>query len=74
MRKCRIREVDQFAPKKAPSMQLEWSLFLDLVPEVLLVKKYYLLRAPVAHACNPSYSGGSDMEDHSTKPAQPNNS
>jgi hypothetical protein len=24
----------------------------------------------VAHACNPSYSGGSDQEDHSFKPAQ----
>jgi hypothetical protein len=24
----------------------------------------------VAHACNPSYSGGRDQEDHSSKPAQ----
>jgi hypothetical protein len=23
----------------------------------------------VAHACNPSYSGGRDEEDHSSKPA-----
>jgi hypothetical protein len=23
----------------------------------------------VAHACNPSYSGGRDQEDHSSKPA-----
>jgi hypothetical protein len=27
---------------------------------------------PVAHACNPSYSGGRDQEDCSLKPAQEN--
>jgi hypothetical protein len=27
----------------------------------------------VAHACNPSYSGGSSQEDHDLKPAQENN-
>jgi hypothetical protein len=26
----------------------------------------------VAHACNPSYSGGRDQEDHVPKPAQAN--
>jgi hypothetical protein len=26
----------------------------------------------VAHACNPIYSGGSDQEDHGTKPAKAN--
>jgi hypothetical protein len=26
-------------------------------------------QALVAHACNPSYSGGRDQEDHSSKPA-----
>jgi hypothetical protein len=26
----------------------------------------------VAHACNPSYSGGSDQEDSGSKPAQAN--
>jgi hypothetical protein len=25
-------------------------------------------RVPVAHTCNPSYSGGRDQEDHSSKP------
>jgi hypothetical protein len=31
------------------------------------------LQALLAHACNPSYSGGSDQEDlSSTKPAQAN--
>jgi hypothetical protein len=29
-------------------------------------------RAPVAHACNPRYSGGRDQEDHSLKPAWEN--
>jgi hypothetical protein len=27
---------------------------------------------PVAHTCNPSYSGGSDQEDRCLKPAQAN--
>jgi hypothetical protein len=27
---------------------------------------------PVAHSCNPSYSGGRDEEDHGSKPAQAN--
>jgi hypothetical protein len=31
-------------------------------------------RALVAHACNPSYSGGRDQEDNSLKPAQANSS
>jgi hypothetical protein len=26
--------------------------------------------APVAHACNPSFSGGRDQKDHDSKPAQ----
>jgi hypothetical protein len=26
--------------------------------------------APVAHTCNPSYSGGRDHEDHSSKPGR----
>jgi hypothetical protein len=29
-------------------------------------------QAPVAHACNPNYSGGRDQEDHSAKLAQAN--
>jgi hypothetical protein len=28
--------------------------------------------APVALVCNPSYSGGSDQEDHGSRPAQAN--
>jgi hypothetical protein len=31
-------------------------------------------QAPVAHACNPSYSGGRDQEDQGLKPAQANSS
>jgi hypothetical protein len=27
---------------------------------------------PVAHTCNPSYTGGRDQEDHGLKPAQAN--
>jgi hypothetical protein len=29
-------------------------------------------QAPVAHTCNPSYSGGRDQEDQSSKPTQAN--
>jgi hypothetical protein len=31
-------------------------------------------QAPVAHACNPSYSGGRDQEDCGLKPAWANSS
>jgi hypothetical protein len=31
-------------------------------------------RKPVAHACNPSYSGGRDQEDRNLKLAQANSS
>jgi hypothetical protein len=31
-------------------------------------------QAPVAHACNPSYSGGRDQEDQGLKPAWGNSS
>jgi hypothetical protein len=32
----------------------------------------YISWAPVAHTCNPSYSGGRDQEDCGSKPAQAN--
>jgi hypothetical protein len=38
---------------------------------LLLVRNFCLL-VPVAHTCNPSYSGGRDREDHVLKPAQAN--
>jgi hypothetical protein len=34
----------------------------------------YLSQVPVAHICNPSYSGGRDLEDCSWKPARANTS
>jgi hypothetical protein len=39
-------------------------------------KKFFLAICwvPVAHICNPSYSGGSDQEDCDSKPAQANSS
>jgi hypothetical protein len=39
-----------------------------------LTKNPQFSRAPVAHACNSSYSGGRDQEDHSSKPARANSS
>jgi hypothetical protein len=36
--------------------------------------RYHGRQVPVASACNPSYSGSRDQEDHSSKPAQANSS
>jgi hypothetical protein len=36
--------------------------------------KLQISLALVTQACNPSYSGGRDQEDHSSKPAQANGS
>jgi hypothetical protein len=36
------------------------------------LKKKKMSWEPVAHSCNPSYLGGKDQEDHSSKPAQAN--
>jgi hypothetical protein len=38
------------------------------------LRKAHFSQAPVAHACNPSYSGGRDQEDRGWKPAQANSS
>jgi hypothetical protein len=37
--------------------------------QISCFKKIMLNWAPVAHACNPSYSGGRDQEDQGLKPA-----
>jgi hypothetical protein len=34
--------------------------------------RYWIYQESVAHACNPSYSGGRDLEDQGSKPAQAN--
>jgi hypothetical protein len=46
---------------------------VNMVLSSLLLRKF---NKPVlvAHACNPSYSGGRDQEDRSSKPAQANSS
>jgi hypothetical protein len=38
------------------------------------IKKEWFSQAPVAHTCNPSYSGGRDQEDHSSSQPQANSS
>jgi hypothetical protein len=38
------------------------------------VRIYKFSRHPVAHTCNPRYSGGRDQEDHDLEPAQANSS
>jgi hypothetical protein len=35
----------------------------------LAYKTWDFCRIPVVHACNPSYLGGKDQEDHSSRPA-----
>jgi hypothetical protein len=42
--------------------------------DILLLYKIKLSWAPVARACNPCYSVGSDQEDHSSKPVRANSS
>jgi hypothetical protein len=37
-------------------------------------RKQTTSQALVTHACNPSYSGSRDQEDHHSKPAQANSS
>jgi hypothetical protein len=41
---------------------------------VLSTQEWIQSQAPVAHSCNPSYSGGRDQEDYGLKPAQANSS
>jgi hypothetical protein len=41
------------------------------VSKNLTIKKYTESWVPVAHACNPRYSGGRDQEDSSSKPGRP---
>jgi hypothetical protein len=50
-------------------------------PQDLTHRRYAIIvfkntgsQAPVAHAYNPSYSGGRDQEDHGSKPDQTNSS
>jgi hypothetical protein len=57
--------------------------YLDFVSNVSLhickqcvsssvIKSHFFCWAPVAHVCNPSYSGGRDQEDLGSKPVQGN--
>jgi hypothetical protein len=39
-----------------------------------MLEKNTVIQAPVAHAWNPSYSGGRDQQNHCSKPAQANSS
>jgi hypothetical protein len=42
------------------------------MPVIEALRRLRKSQALVAHACNPSYSGGRDQEDHSSKLAQAN--
>jgi hypothetical protein len=41
------------------------NIFLQMIAD----RENFLGRAPLAHACNPSYSGGRYQKDHGPKPA-----
>jgi hypothetical protein len=55
--------------------KIKWSSFLSLPPLVSYSntkgtsKMLTERQAPVAHACNPSYSGGRQQDDHDLKSA-----
>jgi hypothetical protein len=56
-----------------------WEASADMLsPHLVVVTWVFSLKissqAPVAHGCNPSYSGGSDLEGLGSKPAQANSS
>jgi hypothetical protein len=40
----------------------------------MIFLKYRSSQAAMTHACNPSYSGDRNQEDHGSKPAQANSS
>jgi hypothetical protein len=41
--------------------------YIDTIENYFSHKKIKSCRAPLAYACNPSYSGGRDQEDHCSK-------
>jgi hypothetical protein len=51
-----------------------FSISIQTLTELRQIAVLTLKRAPVAHAWNPSYSGGKDQEDLSLKPAWGNSS
>jgi hypothetical protein len=53
---------------------LAFCLLRSLPPGKKQQQQQKTCQVPVAHACNSSYSGGSDQEDHSPKPARENSS
>jgi hypothetical protein len=40
----------------------------------MFLKNIATCRVPVVHACNPSYSGGREQKDHSSRTVQTNSS
>jgi hypothetical protein len=50
------------------------NLFFSNINNFFKKKSYKRSWTTVTHACNPSYSEGTDQEDHSSKPAWANSS
>jgi hypothetical protein len=48
--------------------------FLAKIFFIFQIKIITFSQVPVAHTCNPSYSGSREQEDHGSKPAGANSS
>jgi hypothetical protein len=47
----------------------DWMGKVNIFLQMIADRENFLGRAPLAHACNPSYSGGRYQKDHGPKPA-----
>jgi hypothetical protein len=57
-----------------PPQRRRRRLAMNQIHDSWFMEKFAFGQAPVAHACNPSYSGGRDQEDCSSKLAWANSS
>jgi hypothetical protein len=67
--KCEEREMTRM--RLIAKREADWKDLKTFQPTFVKNKNG---RVPVAHTCNPSYSGGRDQEDHILKPARANSS
>jgi hypothetical protein len=59
---------------RTPDKTTHLSMFRIYNPSSIFYKTEFFIayKEPMAHTCSPSYSGGRDQEDHSSKPARAN--
>jgi hypothetical protein len=51
---------------------VQWSIIQSLKRRNFFFESLRIGKKPVAYACNPSYSGGREQEDHGSKPTWAN--